>query len=148
MRKKRQKNESLLRDIAVIGLSGRFPGANNIAEFWDNLKKGKETISFFSEKELKEEGISALEYKMPNYIKAKGIIENIEGFDADLIIIDLNKKGRINPIKFKSKAKHSAFEGYEFQGLPVMTILNGKIVMDDGEILAKDGMGSIIKPGD
>ena len=61
MHKKRQKNNPLFKDIAVIGISGRFPGANNIAEFWDNLKNGKETISFFSEKELKDEGISSLE---------------------------------------------------------------------------------------
>ncbi|RYZ96517.1 MAG: amino acid adenylation domain-containing protein, partial [Sphingobacteriaceae bacterium] len=30
-------------DVAIIGMSGRFPGAENIAEFWENLKTGKET---------------------------------------------------------------------------------------------------------
>ena len=84
MSRKKQKTEPIYKDIAVIGLSGRFPGAKNINEFWENLKNGRETISFFSEKELKDEGISALEYKMPNYIRAKGIIENIYGFDAEL----------------------------------------------------------------
>jgi len=69
----------------------------------------------------------------------------IEGFDADLVVVDLKKKGKINPDKFFSKAKHSPFEGFEIQGIPIMTILAGKIVMSDGEIFAKEGIGSIIK---
>jgi len=36
-------------EIAVIGMSGRFPGAGNIEEFWDNLINGREGISFFSD---------------------------------------------------------------------------------------------------
>ncbi|MCF4970216.1 AMP-binding protein, partial [Nostoc sp. CMAA1605] len=36
-------------DIAIIGMAGRFPGAKNIDSFWENLKNGVETISFFSE---------------------------------------------------------------------------------------------------
>ncbi|MCP4155419.1 MAG: hypothetical protein GY757_47285, partial [bacterium] len=41
-------------EIAVIGMAGRFPGARNIHEFWDNLKNGKEGITFFSTAELEE----------------------------------------------------------------------------------------------
>ena len=37
-------------EVAVIGMAGRFPGAENIDEFWHNLKNGIETVSFFSEK--------------------------------------------------------------------------------------------------
>lgn len=69
-------------DIAVVGMAGRFPGAKNVEEFWQNLLKGKETISFFSEKELHEAGIHPAEYKHPQYIKAKGILEDIDCFDA------------------------------------------------------------------
>jgi len=70
-------------DIAVIGMSGRFPGARNTEEFWNNLVQGKETISFFSNKELQEAGIQPSEYKNPRYVKAKGIVNNIDKFDAD-----------------------------------------------------------------
>ena len=83
MRRIGKDKKKYCNDIAVIGMSGRFPGARNIEEFWDNLIKGRETISFFSDKELKEAGISPVEYKNPNYIKAKGIIEDIDAFDAD-----------------------------------------------------------------
>ena len=36
-----------LRDLAIIGMAGRFPGANNLGEFWTNLRDGVESISFF-----------------------------------------------------------------------------------------------------
>lgn len=69
-------------EIAVIGMSGKFPKARNIHEFWDNLVGGVECISFFEDKELDEEGISPEVYQNPNYIKAKGYLENADYFDA------------------------------------------------------------------
>ena len=39
-------------DIAIIGMDGRFPGARSPEDFWQNLKNGVETISFFSDDEL------------------------------------------------------------------------------------------------
>ena len=36
-------------DVAVIGMSGRFPGARNVEEFWRNLAGGVESVSFFSD---------------------------------------------------------------------------------------------------
>ncbi|MFC1569194.1 SDR family NAD(P)-dependent oxidoreductase [bacterium] len=77
------KTESRHGDIAIIGLSGRFPGANSTEEFWNNLVQGKETISILSNKELHEAGIQPSEYKNPRYVKAKGIVENIDQFDAE-----------------------------------------------------------------
>jgi acyl transferase domain-containing protein len=69
-------------EIAVVGMSGRFPGAENIHEFWDNLKNGKESITFFSDKELIDDGVDADLLKNPNYVKAKGLITNPDYFDA------------------------------------------------------------------
>ncbi|MGV2787043.1 hypothetical protein GNF98_15270, partial [Clostridium perfringens] len=59
-------------EIAVIGMSGRFPGAKNLREYWNNLCSGKESISFFSDEELLEEGIDVKTVTHPNYVKAKG----------------------------------------------------------------------------
>jgi len=70
-------------EIAVIGMDGRFPGAGNIEEFWENLKNGIETIAFFSEQELKEAGVPAALLQNPNYIKALPRVEDIECFDAE-----------------------------------------------------------------
>ncbi|UCH95596.1 MAG: SDR family NAD(P)-dependent oxidoreductase [Candidatus Aminicenantes bacterium] len=69
-------------EIAVIGMSGRFPGAKNISRFWENLKKGIESISFFSDEELEKEGIQPLLLDNPDYVRAKGIVEEIEYFDS------------------------------------------------------------------
>jgi phthiocerol/phenolphthiocerol synthesis type-I polyketide synthase E len=69
-------------EIAIIGLSGRFPGAKNIDEFWQNLQTGKESISFFSDSELEAAGIETEILKNPQYIKAGGILEDIDLFDA------------------------------------------------------------------
>jgi len=68
-------------EIAVVGMSGRFPGAKNIKEFWDNLKNGRESISFFSTRELEESGIDPQLLKDRDYVKAKGVLEGIEYFD-------------------------------------------------------------------
>ncbi len=78
-----QDNEKELDlSVAVIGLAGKFPQAKNLVEFWQNLKQGKDCITFFSDEELLKAGASPDELRNPNYIKAKGIIVGIEDFDA------------------------------------------------------------------
>lgn len=70
--------------IAIIGMSGRFPGATNVEEFWANIVGKKETISFFSESELIDSlGETARELiNDPHYVKAGGILSDVESFDA------------------------------------------------------------------
>jgi dihydroorotase len=76
-------------------------------------------------------------------LKNKGRLK--EGNDADLTVLDLNRKYKIDASKFHSKAKFSPFEGREVQGKPVKTIVAGQLVMDDGEMVAKAGSGRIIR---
>lgn len=76
-------------------------------------------------------------------LKNKGCLK--EGNDADLTVVDLNRKYKIDASKFHSKAKFSPFEGREVQGKPVKTIVAGQLVMDDGEMVAKAGSGRIIR---
>ncbi|UCH95296.1 MAG: amino acid adenylation domain-containing protein, partial [Candidatus Aminicenantes bacterium] len=78
----REQQGRLLTDIAVIGVSGRFPGAKNIHQFWENLEKGIESISFFTSHELEEAGVSRQLLQDPNYVKACGILEDKDQFDA------------------------------------------------------------------
>jgi amino acid adenylation domain-containing protein len=70
------------KDIAIIGMAGYFPDAKNIETFWQNLRDGVESITFFSDEELLKSGIKPTLLNNPNYVKAKGILENIELFDA------------------------------------------------------------------
>jgi non-ribosomal peptide synthase protein (TIGR01720 family) len=71
-----------LEGIAIIGMAGRFPKARNIAEFWRNLHDGVEAISLFSEEELIASGLDAKQVRDPNYVKAKGVLEDAELFDV------------------------------------------------------------------
>ncbi len=80
--KKIKKTPKLTGDIAIIGISGRFPGAKNIDEFWDIIREGKETIRFFDDEELKKAGVREELLGNPQYVKAKGYLEGAEYFDA------------------------------------------------------------------
>jgi acyl transferase domain-containing protein/acyl carrier protein len=69
-------------DIAIIGMSGRFPGARNVDEFWENLRDGVESIVSFSPQELAASGIDSSVAADPAYVSAGSIIEDIDLFDA------------------------------------------------------------------
>ena len=68
--------------IAVIGQAARFPGAPHIDEFWQNLKHGLESMSFFSDGELTAAGVEEKELTRPDYVKARGVLEESRCFDA------------------------------------------------------------------
>jgi len=69
-------------ELAIIGMAGRFPGAKNIAEFWQNLKDGVESISFFTPEELQSQGVDRTIFADPAYVPAKAILADVEHFDA------------------------------------------------------------------
>ena len=68
--------------IAVIGMSGRFPGARNITEFWTNLRNGVESISFFTAEELMASGVDHRIRTNKNFVNAFGVLDGVEMFDA------------------------------------------------------------------
>lgn len=63
-------------------MSGRFPGADNIDEFWRNLREGIESVQFFSDQELLAAGVAPALIQNPDYVKARGILTDAELFDA------------------------------------------------------------------
>lgn len=70
--------------IAIIGMAGRFPGAQSVEQLWSNLCEGRESVSFFSDQELLDAGVPPSLINKPNYVKAGSVIEDIEQFDAEL----------------------------------------------------------------
>ncbi len=68
-------------DIAIIAMSGRFPGADTIEEYWNILKEGRETISFFNQEEL-DANIPTELKQDPDYVAARGVINHASDFDA------------------------------------------------------------------
>jgi len=71
------------------------------------------------------------------HLESKGFIK--VGMDADFVVVDRKKEGVINPDKFKSKAKYSPFKGFKVKGMPVMTMVGGNLVMDEGGISKIEG---------
>lgn len=70
-------------EVAIIGMSGKFPGANDIVSFWENLKNGVESIEFFTPEELLEEGENNLNIQNDRYVNANSYLKDKEYFDAD-----------------------------------------------------------------
>jgi phthiocerol/phenolphthiocerol synthesis type-I polyketide synthase E len=73
------RNEEL-QGIAIVGMAGRFPGAKNVAEFWENIKNGVESIT-----DLTEEELALIDEELlndPNYVKRGAFLDAPEEFDA------------------------------------------------------------------
>ena len=68
--------------IAIIGMSGRFPGAPSIERFWENLRDGIESITPFSHSELQAAGVDPAAFDNPAYVPAGSVLEDVELFDA------------------------------------------------------------------
>jgi len=68
------------------------------------------------------------------------------GWPADLVLLDLKARFVVKPDGFFSKAKFSPFEGMELRGKPAITIVNGFLAFQEGEIVAERGCGRIIRP--
>ncbi|HEY1138400.1 MAG TPA: SDR family NAD(P)-dependent oxidoreductase [Xanthomonadaceae bacterium] len=68
-------------DIAVIGMAGRFPGANSVSEFWSNLLAGKGSIRTLGDEALRRAGVPEEDIADPDYVKVAATIDNVEMFD-------------------------------------------------------------------
>ncbi|WPU91008.1 amino acid adenylation domain-containing protein [Mucilaginibacter sabulilitoris] len=79
---RKNKGNNTNRDVAIIGMVARLPGANTMDEFWDLLTEGRETTSFFSNDEL-DKNIPSVLKNDPAYVKARGIIDKADEFDAE-----------------------------------------------------------------
>ncbi|MDQ1354640.1 MAG: polyketide synthase PksJ, partial [Acidobacteriota bacterium] len=85
-------------EIAVIGMSGRFPGARDIDEFWENLKNGVESLRFYSDEELLEAGVDPVLLENPEYVKAGGgLLQDFEYFDASFFGYSPNEATVMDP---------------------------------------------------
>lgn len=84
------ESDASMEGIAIIGISGRFPGANNVAEFWQNLQAGIESISQMTDEELLSAGVYPSCLDDSNYVKASGVLNDIDLFDA--AFFDFNPK--------------------------------------------------------
>ena len=108
-------------DIAIVGMSGRFPGARNVEEFWENLRDGVESILSFSSQELEASGIDPAVLANPAYVPAGSIIEDIDLFDASFFGFSPREAESLDPQQriFLETAWHALEDaGYNPEAYP------------------------------
>ena len=89
-------SKQLLDCVAIIGMSGRFPGASDVEEFWRNIAAGKVTISHFSPSELEARNSAGLE-NGPDYVPARGVLDDPGMFDAEFFGISPRDAESMDP---------------------------------------------------
>ncbi|MCB1123251.1 MAG: AMP-binding protein, partial [Verrucomicrobiae bacterium] len=77
----RKTAPTLSESIAIIGMSGRFPQAENLDEFWKLIAEGKEGITQFTEDELSRAGIAEEVFSRSDYVPASGVNTGYDLFD-------------------------------------------------------------------
>lgn len=83
--------------VAIIGMAGRFPGARDIDQFWDNIQNGVNSLSRFSDEELLASNIAPELLRHPDFIKAGYILDDVELFDAGFFNISHGEAEYIDP---------------------------------------------------
>ncbi|EGQ8542256.1 acyltransferase domain-containing protein [Vibrio parahaemolyticus] len=73
--------------VAVIGMAGRFPQSDSVAQFWQNLRAGRECISEFDVQEIIRSGVAPEIVKRADYVRRKGAVADIDCFDAPFFSI-------------------------------------------------------------
>ena len=68
--------------IAIIGIAGRYPGAPDVERFWSNLRDGVEGIRFFTDDELRAEGVDERLLRDERFVRARGALDGVDQFDA------------------------------------------------------------------
>ncbi|MEE8524220.1 MAG: polyketide synthase, partial [Thermoanaerobaculia bacterium] len=97
MERSPERGEATGLEIAVIAMAARFPGAGSIEELWANLEGGVESISFFSEEELRADGIDPELLHHPKLVKAGAVLDGVELFDAELFELSAREAALTDP---------------------------------------------------
>jgi amino acid adenylation domain-containing protein len=141
--------------VAIVGMAGRFPGARDLEEFWENLRGGVESVSFFSREELAEDGVEPPLLDDPNYVAAAAVLEGADEFDAQFFGMTPREAEITDPqqrlfLECAWQAVESA--GYDaaryagrvgvFAGVSMSTYLQH--VVSDAELLRSAGAFSVL----
>ncbi|WP_327187336.1 type I polyketide synthase [Streptomyces sp. NBC_01334] len=68
--------------VAVIGMAGRFPGADDLDAFWDNLAAGREAVRPVTDEEFLAAGGDPRDLDDPSLIRMASVVEGIDRFDS------------------------------------------------------------------
>jgi acyl transferase domain-containing protein/acyl carrier protein len=110
--------------VAVVGMAGRFPGARDVGEYWENLRRGVCSISDFGEQELIADGADPAEVRRAGYVRAKGYLAGADRFEADLFGFNRTEAAALDPQhRLLLETTWAALEdaGYDPRGAPPRT---------------------------
>jgi acyl transferase domain-containing protein/thioesterase domain-containing protein len=139
-------------DIAIIGYAARFPGAENAAQFWENLCQGVESIRSFSARELESIGVSKSRLQDPDYVRVGAPLSHLDAFDAGFFGINPREAAIMDPQqRFFMESAWEALEhaGYAPGTFPGSTGVfagsgpNSYLIynlLSDPELVEKDGI--------
>jgi acyl transferase domain-containing protein/thioesterase domain-containing protein len=139
-------------DIAIIGLAARFPGAENVGQYWDNLMRGVESIRKFSIEELESVGVSKSVLRDPDYVRAGAPLAKLDGFDAAFFGISPREAAIMDPQQrfFLESAwealEHSGHAPGTFQGTTGVFAGSGPNsyliynLLSDSDLVEKEGI--------
>lgn len=91
-----EADSALSEPIAIIAMAGRFPGAANVETFWRNLCNDLDSITIFAPGEL-DPAVSEQERNDPAYVMARGLIDDVDQFDAAFFGISPNEAQLMDP---------------------------------------------------
>ena len=113
----RSTPKTAIRDIAIVGMAGRFPGAANVDQFWENLVNGVESVRDFTEEQLIAAGVSPSEYLHADYIRRGTVLDDAYEFEPEFFGITRNDAEIVSPqIRLFMK---TVWETLEQAGYPV-----------------------------
>uniref|UniRef100_A0A486XLT7 Malonyl CoA-acyl carrier protein transacylase n=1 Tax=Rheinheimera sp. BAL341 TaxID=1708203 RepID=A0A486XLT7_9GAMM len=97
--------------VAIVGMSLRFPGANNLEEFWSNLSLGVESIRECNEAELLDSGVSSDLLNSEDYVNVTSSYEGIKLFDASFFDVIPKEASIMDPQhRILLECSHEALE--------------------------------------
>ncbi|MEE1757214.1 beta-ketoacyl synthase N-terminal-like domain-containing protein [Streptomyces sp. SP18CS02] len=83
--------------IAIVGMSGRFPGAPDLAAYWANLRDGVCSLTGFSADELLADGADEHEVGHPDHVPVKGHLAGADRFEAGLFGFNRTEAAALDP---------------------------------------------------
>ncbi len=83
--------------IAILAMAGRFPGARDLDGFWQNLRQGVESIRTLPDEELLAAGVLPATLADPRYVRAAGVVEEIDLFDAPFFGYSAGEAALLDP---------------------------------------------------
>lgn len=111
--KRKRLKQSNNKDIAIIAMNGKFPGANNVDELWNNIISKKNSVEKF-DKGLLDASIDTSLSDDPNYVLAKGIYPGYDTFDTQFFGITPNEAKVMDPQQ--RKFLELSYEALELSG--------------------------------